>query len=441
MTLPYDESDPISIEAYAKRLTGRTLSDLLGSDVQQSYRGKGRLGQLLEKEYFQYEPNSEARPDFPKAGVELKTTPLKTVKDKLVSKERLVFNLINFEEEAKATFETSSFWAKNRLLLLMFYLHDAGKIDIDLIFKICRLWEFPPEDLKIIRDDWEKIVSKIRAGLAHQLSEGDTLYLGACTKGQTAESSYTTQPYSTDRAKARAFSLKSKYLNFIVDDSLQKESEAVISNSDDYRLGQTFEEFVIERFAPFYGKSEAELMRDLGLPASEAKSKFYVIAKSILGVTAEKVQEFEKANVEMKTVRLEENGTLKESMSFKQIQFNEIIDEIWDESYWLKTLTKRFFFVVFQKDEYGEFRLLKVKFWAMPVDDLEVAREFWEDTKSKIIKDDFQHFIKQSDNRICFVRTKARDSYDLMPTNSGRMEKKLGYWLDSGYIKKIVDSA
>ena len=41
--------------------------------------------------------------------------------------------------------------------------------------------------MKIIKDDYEKIVRKIQNGRAHELSEGDTMYLGACTKGATAK--------------------------------------------------------------------------------------------------------------------------------------------------------------------------------------------------------------------------------------------------------------
>ena len=49
------------------------------------------------------------------------------------------------------------------------------------------LFSFPYEDLLIIEQDWEKIMGKVRAGQAHLLTEGDTLYLAACTKGATAK--------------------------------------------------------------------------------------------------------------------------------------------------------------------------------------------------------------------------------------------------------------
>ena len=92
---------------------------------------------------------------------------------------------------------------------------EGEKIDFEYIFKIIRVWQFPSTDLKIIKDDWELIVSKIRQGKAHELSEGDTIYLGACTKGAN-KNSVVEQPFSNQKAMKRAFSLKSKYLKFSI---------------------------------------------------------------------------------------------------------------------------------------------------------------------------------------------------------------------------------
>src|SRR5690606_1469330 len=124
----------------------------------------------------------------------------------------------------------------------------------------------------------------------------------------------------------------------------------------------------------------------------------------------------------------------------QQIKYKEIIHEEWLESYWYHVLSKRFFFVVFQRDDNNEPRLKKVMFWTMPPQDLEVAEAFWEDTKHKILHEDFDNFIKISDNMICHVRPKARDAADLMETASGRWEKKKAYWLNGVYIKDIVSA-
>jgi DNA mismatch repair protein MutH len=64
-------------------------------------------------------------------------------------------------------------------------------------------WSFPSTDLEIIKKDWETITKKIADGKAHELSEGDTFYLGACTKGANA-SSVRKQPFSRNSCKTKS---------------------------------------------------------------------------------------------------------------------------------------------------------------------------------------------------------------------------------------------
>lgn len=78
-------------------------------------------------------------------------------------------------------------------------------------------------------------------------------------------------------------------------------------------------------------------------------------------------------------------------------------------------------------------------FWNMPNKDLEIAHEFWEDTKQKIVTNRFNDFVRIKDNRICHVRPKGQNSLDLMETAIGTKEKKKCYWLNSSYIKKIIN--
>lgn len=474
--LPYDKTNKESILTFAKQLENNNLRSFLGErifDYNLEKAGKGGFGTLVEEIFFQYSPNNESKPDFPEAGIELKTTPLKKTKKDLVSKERLVFNIINYMEEHKESFKTSSFWKKNSELLLLFYIYEKGILPIDLIFKIVRLWRFPIEDLKIIIDDWNKIASKIREGKAHEISEGDTLYLGACTKGAN-KTSLREQPFSNVKAMQRAYSLKSKYLNFIIGQTISKidneidekeyeyllsesslsredyekyhserskDIEPVVKSLNDYKDGQTFEELIIEKFKKFIGLSEKELIGELNIEINpKAKNRYNVICNRILGIKGKYIEEFEKAEVSMKTIVLNNAGSLKESMSFQQIKYKEIINEEWLDSYLYNVLSKRFFFVVFQKDQDGSPRLKKVKFWTMPTQDLEKAEVFWEDVKNKIIAEDFNNFYTIADKKIFHVRPKAQNQKDLMETINGNFEKKKAYWLNSSYIKDIISN-
>lgn len=442
----YDSTSAESVVSYAKWLLNKSLRDFWVT-TSNAKIGKGSLWNIIEEYYFWYKPNSNSEADFKEAGIELKTTPIKKISKGYVSKERLVLNIIDFKEEYKYnSFEESSFWKKNRNILLMAYLHEANKELFDYIFKLIELIDFsqlPEEDLKIIIDDWNKIVGKIKDWEAHNISEWDTVYLGACTKWANKDS-LRSQPFSNQLAKQRAFSLKSKYINFIFNsywlNSSKLDSELIVKDVSEYKKDQTFEEYVIEKFQPYIGKTESKIYGMLWISKSNSKDRLYLLTKSVLGIKKKNIEEFEKAGIILKTITLEKSWTLKESMSFSQIKFKEIVKESWEDSYWYNTLTSRFFFVVFQKNEYNEPVLRKVFFWTMPVSDIDIVQEVWQYTKEKILAWNHDNFIKISDDKICHIRPKWANSKDLMESFDGKMYKKKCYWLNSSYIKNIINS-
>jgi len=125
MELPYNPRDRQSIATYAKALVGATLRESCSPEIlTHGYSGKGHFGQLLEKFYFLYEPNSDAAPDFPEAKLALKSPPLKQAeKGGCGAKERLVLSVINYHDLVRQQFETSTFWAKNANMLLVFFTY------------------------------------------------------------------------------------------------------------------------------------------------------------------------------------------------------------------------------------------------------------------------------------------------------------------------------
>lgn len=464
LDLPYDKHSKESILKYAQLLLGKSLWEL-HPEAKQIQSGKGGLGNAVEKFHFKYDPNSKSEADFAEAGIELKCTPLKRLPDgSMVSKERLVLNMIDYVEESKKNFYESSFWKKNELLLLMFYLHEELKLSFDELFKIIRLWNFPETDLKIIKDDWTVIHNKILAGKAHELSEGDTFYLAACTKGSKAGAEMREQPNSNEKAPQRAYSIKSKYINSIILDSLKypemfndvymsdkqrqkiekslADTESVVRDVRDYNDGETFEQLIERKFSKFYGKTIAQIETELNVNFGQAKSMAYNVCRAILGVKANKIAEFEKAGIAIKTIRLEQNGNLKESMSFPNVNYKEIVEEdCWENSALYEMFTQRFLFVVFRKPEIKndkEARLEKVMFWTMPTKDLEQGRILWQDTRDKVAAGNYEHFIKSSDNPVCHIRPKAQNAADTTESAQGFQVKKMCYWLNREYVVKTI---
>ncbi|WP_417889726.1 Sau3AI family type II restriction endonuclease [Xanthomarina gelatinilytica] len=457
----FDINSPNSIIEFAKLLKDQSLRQACGKEIEEhGYKGKGNFGQILEKFYFGYEPNSDAEPDFKEAGIELKSSPLKTLKNgEFRSKERLVLNIINYLEVHNEDFETSSFWKKNAHLLLVFYLHDRDLDLLDYIIKLVDDWQYPDEDLKIIKQDWELINQKIKDGKAHELSEGDTFYLGACTKGSTALKSFRDQPFNKEQAKQRAYSLKQGYVNHIIANIAQEETAVygkIIEQPEILEKVRSIEEIVILKFHSFYGKSAEQIEKELGLELNQkAKSYFANLTNAILGIElGKKIEEFEKADIQVKTIRLKENNLPKEDISFPTFEYQELIETDWEDSDFKNILESKFFFVFYQFE--GENLILrKVKFWNMPYSDILEAKNVWEEmvktvSKGHIVKEVTNKgvrktfFPKKTENRISHVRPHARnseDTYDLpvADTLTGLTEyTKHCFWLNASYVKDEI---
>lgn len=457
----YDVNSAESIIEFAKKLKGKTLRTACNVDFEEfKINDKGGYGKTAEKYYFNYEPNSDTEPDFKEAGLELKCSPLKTLKNgDFRSKERLVLNIINYLQVHEEDFESSSFWKKNAHLLLVFYLHDRDLNLLDYIIKLVDGWKYPSEDLKIIKHDWETINQKIKEGKAHELSEGDTFYLGACTKGSTALKSFRDQPFNEEKAKQRAYSLKQGYVNHIIANIAQEETAVygkIIERPEVLEQVRSIEEIVILKFHPFYGKRAVQIEKELGLELNQkAKSYFANLTNAILGLElGQKIEEFEKADIQVKTIRLKENDLPKEDISFPTFDYQELVETDWEDSDFKNILESKFFFVFYQFE--GENLILrKVKFWNMSYSDIVEAKKVWQKMVKTVSNGDIvkevtdkgvrkTHFPKKTGNRISHVRPHARnaaDTYELPVADklTGLNEyTKHCFWLNASYVKEEI---
>lgn len=446
----YDPSDPMSIESYAKRLIGKTLMDVLDPEIVSSIRKirnnrvRGSFGDILERHYFEIHPdNRSGLPDFDKAGVELKSTPLLRRCSRLVAKERMVLSMIDYMGLPKESWERSSFLLKNKRLLTVFYMHEDGKAVIEYRIMVVGLWDFPPDDLEIIKSDWQKIQTMVREGRAHEISEGDTIYLGACTKGRNAKSNWRQQPFSIRKAKGRAFALKPSYVNSMIDRMIGRGDAEPIENKlvkDLTELKErTFENLVLERFRPFIGKTTEEIARELCITAnSRAKNFNDLITRAILKVK-DRIIEFEKAGIIIKSIVLETSGRLKESVSFPAFDYFELMNETsWENSKIREMFERRFFFVVYQKRPDDVRVLRKVMFWSMPMRDLFEVKKVWLSTRKVIREGRYDEFPGIGDNPVSHIRPHGRNALDVVPTPHGGVAMKRCFWLNAKYIERQV---
>ena len=465
----YDETNPRSIEEYSQRLVGMSFREVIEydeeingnilkedagygiSDTNKVKRNKGNLGQIIEERFFHYTCNNDCRPDFPKAGVELKVTPYKINKNGTLSaKERLIITMIDYFKVDKQSFEHSHLWQKSRLLLLVYYLYNKDvQFNVDYKIKYAKLFTPPEQDVLIIRHDYDVIASKVREGKAHELSESDTLYLGAAPKAATSKVR-TGQPYSEIQAKPRAFAFKSSYMTYVLNTYIvsgKTTYEPIVSTG----AVESFEDYVVTRIENYVGYSVEELCTKFNMvQKTRPKNLEALIAYRILGIKGNHAEEFEKANVIVKAIRIGKNNKIKESMSFPNFRFKELIKENWEDSSFGNYLREtRFLFVVYKYDRENVLRLKGCQFWNIPYDDLEKdVRSVWEQTKRVLIEGlqiikrngrNHDNFPKASDNRVSHVRPHARNAKDTYELPDGRLYPKQCFWLNNSYIYSQIN--
>lgn len=482
----YDETDPLSIEAYSQNLIGKTFADVLKEDshnnelihetsndygeAHENKNRKGGLGELIEERFFHYKCNNDSRPDFDQAGVELKVTPYKINNNhSLSAKERVIITKIDFSNVVNEDFFGSHLWAKSKLLLFIYYLYSKDINNrLDYPIHYAKLFTPPKEDIEIIKHDFETILNKIKAGKAHELSEGDTLYLGAATKASTS-ADRTVQPFSDIPAKPRAFSLKTSYMTYILNSFIVPNKttyESIIKDLSDLN-GTTFEDYIINKINSYIGKSDKELCELFSREYNNNKAQWIDLAYRMLGIKSNQAEEFSKANIVVKSIRLEENGTMIESMSFPAFKFKDLVSEEWEESdlftYFNET---RFLFVVYKKD--GNNYILKgSQLWNMPYYDLNnTVYEGWNNIRTTIkngikftkkqTKSDLivsNNFPKKDANPIVHIRPHAQKRAYLFTNGEiiGNVNKDANelpdgqwmttqcFWINNSYILKQLN--
>ncbi|WP_142414661.1 Sau3AI family type II restriction endonuclease [Hathewaya massiliensis] len=477
---PYDETNPFSIESYSKNLIGKTFADILNENFNsqlvkessseyaishKNKKRKGGLGELIEECFFHYKCNNDSKPDFDKAGVELKVTPYKINKNKSLSaKERLIITMIDYNQVIHENFYESHLWAKSSLILLVYYLY-TNEITNRLDYRInySKLFSPPKEDLEIIKSDYETIINKIKAGKAHELSEGDTLYLGAATKAASS-SDCRTQPFSDIPAKPRAFSFKTSYMTYVLNTYIVPNKttyEPIIKNLSELN-GTTFKEYVTSKINSYINKSDKDLCDLFEREYNNNKAQWSDLTYRMLGIKSNQAEEFVKANIVVKAIRIEENESMRESMSLPAFKFKDLVTQEWEESdlftYFNETI---FLFVVYKKNN-DKYILKGSQLWNMPYEDLNTTvYSGWKsirDTikngvtftikKTKLGQAVLNNFPKKNDNPIIHIRPHAQKSAyffsnkvtigdinrDANELPDGQWMTTQSFWINNNYI-------
>jgi DNA mismatch repair protein MutH len=174
---PPPPDDLPSLMARARTLVGRTVGEIAvraGLIPPRALGGhKGFVGQLVELA-LGAEGGSEARPDFPDLGVELKTLPVRAdgtpVESTFVSKAVI-------DGSEPFTFAETALWAKLARVLFVPVEGDRAIPVADRRFGMPFLWEPGPEERAALERDWRHLSDRIRAGELGALTARDGVAL------------------------------------------------------------------------------------------------------------------------------------------------------------------------------------------------------------------------------------------------------------------------
>lgn len=207
----------------------------------------------------------------------------------------------------------------------------------------------------------------------------------------------------------------------------------------------------------YYGLSFDDLAAEIGLNAHLIKGKASTVTLinklwKDIGLSRTTLEE-QGISLDIKSVRLKENGIPKESMSFEQINFHKVIKEKWEDSF-LRTKFIRtvFCFFVFQeKDKIFYFKGFKV--WKMPIDQLEKEVQCFWNHLNKVLAEgviieqrnrgansvSINNLPSSTDNPIMHVRPKAKDSNDKVELPDGNFITKQAYWFNASFLAKVLE--
>ena len=325
---------------YTSNIKGKTFKEIDSKNLLDNASlttQKGLLGHVVETGFYDYPINSDSRADFEDLDIELKVTGyIKNKNGSLRAKERLVLSKINFNELVKETFESSHVLGKCKKMLIIWYEYEHGKNAKDFVITNYQLYNME-KDKQIFKNDFEIIKQKVLDGKAHELSEGDTSYLGACTKARTSQDR-TSQPFSDIMVKPRAYSLKNAYMTGILRENTGQSTLTTFKSVPSIEF-KTVVGYIENKLHPYFGKTQIEILEEItGKKYAEKIPKHIskMISDILIGKDEElheKSELFTKTSFVIKNLPLQENGKPRERMSFKTLSLSDFEND-WEDSFW-----------------------------------------------------------------------------------------------------------
>lgn len=429
---------------FTKDIIGKKFKDIDKQNLLATKKkDKGILGKVVETGFYGYELNSNPEADFAELGIELKVAGFKRNKNDTISaKERLVLSKIDYCKMIYEEFEFSKLLFKNKNLLIIWYEYDYENKDNygEFEIKYYQLYDMALDE-DVFKNDFNIIKNKVLNGEAHLLSEGDTSYLGACTKGAKG-TDIAKQPKSEIRAKPRAYSLKNGYMTGILR-SIDFESQIPAK----YKTAQ---EYIYTKLKPYIGMTQKEIWEQIsgkkfekGNPIPKNLNK--MISDRVIGKDKElgKIDDvFNKVTYEIKNLPVDKDNYPLERLSFKNLHV-DVFEEEWDNSEWKDYFEEISFIVITyegsKKSKNGERVLKDVKNITFTQEDIDLFGKSYNMVREAINDKDISKlpYPKSYEGQILEIAPKGAKGDDAY--NNFFKGSKTCFMMDKNFVNSKIN--
>ena len=463
----YSPDNERSILSRARLLRGHTISQVIDrsplEDKPKELKGKGAIGNVVERHWFGIKNNSSPDPDFIDAGIELKIIPLERSAKGLTVKERTKICSINYFKLIEEKWGTSHAKRKLNKILFIYYHYNKEQHDRSVV-KYCDLWRLRGGDAIVIGQDWDKVKQKVSKGEAHLLSESIGKVLAAARSGQGGRDEHgrlrdlVGQPRSSKKALKRAFALKQSFTGqrwLQVHKNIKFES---LIDSLKIKASHDLEETLLKKLHGFTGMTLGVFAQRFNIDIPKGKNAAATIVKKAIGFknVNSRIKEFEQTGVEIRIVPVRSFDKRPwEAVSFPSFRLSEFIGEKWDNSL-LKDYVDRILFIPIYRDEQrtplSERTIEQAFFWTPSKEEEEMIKKEWKryqdevwQGKCKVIKEKRGDVIrevtglsKESQTMMIHIRPHGKDRTDRDVNRLGNSVVKQSFWLNKAFVHKLI---
>ncbi|MGG3471348.1 MutH/Sau3AI family endonuclease [Neobacillus pocheonensis] len=369
------------LETIFNNVVGKTLGEVDRNNVFQRALTKPKItgiaGDVIEQSVLGYPPDSKQRADLFVDGkdVELKTTgirkPAKKGDHQFEAKEPMSITAVSPKNITNEHFETSHFWHKLEIMLLVYYHYDSNEtvkaIDYaNFVIMDYQFHEFSAEDTEILKNDWQ-IVRDFIKKLQEEYDNPENEYHRISSELRKDLMFIDTAPKWPHPPR---FRLKRATVSNIVQKHFGEKFEKL---STQYSTFRELDEKLHHLTELYRGKTIMELMLEFNIPiilnekgdVNKAISEQIVV--KMFGAETKKISRielFNKIGITPKTVTQTKQGTRTEDTKLFTIDFTEWTDEQIDfeDSFVFNYFTNQHFLCILFEEPSPTSKLLENRF-------------------------------------------------------------------------------